>query len=92
MASIVLVYRDYWSGKDYAPYRNETHTLDDKEFGQLSELDGLFRMAGIKDGDEFTLTVTKTGNRPFGVRRVILQSPNKYGLETDEQMRNRLSE
>lgn len=80
---------NYWSG-NHSPYINRIHRLDGSEVSLSSLLEKLLNEAGIQDGDEFEITITRTGNRPFGNRRMILQEPYRYGLETMLQMRKRL--
>jgi hypothetical protein len=74
------VYVDFWSG-DHRPYCNVVRTVEDEEIGQMSNLSSLFQEAGLDDGDEFEITIRKTGNRPFGDRKVRLVEPHKYRRE-----------
>lgn len=91
LATMTGVYRHHWSG-NHAPYQDLVASpIDDKEHMQLSEFEPLFRMIGVTDGDEIEISVRKTGRRPFGDRRVILQRSGTYGPETDEQNQGRLN-
>ena len=84
-----FVYRDYWDG-EHNPYTDNIHDLKDEDICQLPRELRCLWPEDIKDGDEIEITITKTGNRPFGDRRIILQKPHTYGPETDEQMKKRL--
>ena len=90
-AKITRVYRDNWSG-DFRPYTNLLITADRPDQPeQVTPLEPLFAAAGVEDGDEIEIIVRKTGRRPFGERRVILQAANTYAPETDEQLAHRLA-
>ena len=62
-----FVYRDYWDG-EHNPYKGIIHNPNDDCIQNTDLLDSLFPN-GLKDGDEIEITITKTGNRPFGDRR-----------------------
>lgn len=84
-----FVYRDYWD-KEHNPYTDNLHNLKDEDLRYVDIFKSLWPK-DIKDGDEVEITITKTNNRPFGDRRIILQKPHIYGPETDEQMKERLN-
>lgn len=87
--SITLIRRAYWAGS-HAPYPWATVTQNGEQADYNEIISGLFKECEIDDGDEFIITINKTGNRPFGDRRVILQAAHTYGPETDDQMKRRL--
>lgn len=87
MAKYIMFH--YWSG-NHNPYTHCIHKTSGAAVSDSGLLERLLDEAGVQDGDEFEITVTRTGNRPFGNRRVILQEPHTYGLETMEQMKERL--
>lgn len=73
----VLVYTEYHSG-DHTPYTCMIRDRNDKDVGQFSELKSMFRDAGIDDGDEFEITIRRTGNRPFENTRIELVKAHTY--------------
>ena len=86
-----FVYRNYWDkGHKHNPYTDILHNSKDKDAGRYVDIFKSLWHEDLKDGDEVEITVMKTGNRPFGNRRIILQEPHIYGPETDEQMKERL--
>lgn len=89
-ASKKFVFRNYWAGNSDWPYRAVIHDLQDQHLAKQEALNPLFKSLGIQDGDEFEIIIKKTGRRPFGDRRFILQEPHIYGPETDEQIKERL--
>ncbi len=79
-----LTVLDYWWDNN-RPYQNVPHDSDTAEkIDVFKLLDTLFEGAGVKDGDEVTITVTKTGRRPFGNRRMRLVAPHTYELDPPE--------
>jgi len=87
----LFVFRDYWDEKEsHRCYRNMIHNLSDENLC-LDDLLHHLCPTDLKDGDEVKITITKTGKRPFGDRRYILQEPHRYGPETDKQMEERLN-
>lgn len=88
VASKTLVRRSYWSG-NHSPYPWMVFS-GEAEQDKHNLFAELLASAGVNDGDEFIIIVEKTGNRPFGDRRIILQRAHEYGPETDEQMTDRL--
>lgn len=83
-AKLKLLLRDYWSG-DHRPYQGMAHTVEGVLLRQLPwEIFGkLLEQAGVKDGDVFELTIRKTGERPFGDRRIVYTKPHTYELEPE---------
>lgn len=76
-----LVATDYWSGSD-RPYRGVFHDRNtDERLDVWKTLHQLLESAGVTDGDEVEITVCKTGERPFGDRRVRLVAPHTYERE-----------
>lgn len=87
-----FVYRDYWNEEqNHNPYTDMIHDLNDRKVLQLNSALHHLYPDDLKDGDEIEITITKTGNRPFGDRRIVWQKAHTYGLETDEQMKERLN-
>lgn len=86
-----FVYRDYWD-KGHNPYTNNLHDLNDEDVCQLPRELHCLWPDDLKDGDEIEITITKTGSRPFGDRRIVLQRPHIYEPETDEQLAERVGE
>jgi hypothetical protein len=87
--NMIFVYHDYWA-ENHRPYRNLLYR-EDKLFSEMSKFSNSFEEIGVNDGDEVIISITKTGNRPHGDRRIILQEPHTYGFETDEQMKDRMN-
>lgn len=98
-SQIRLIRRDYFTPahkRDHASYVGmlfrhdgkviDTHNLLTGRWIDGKPVKGLFDLAEVGDGDEVEITFRKTGRRPFGDRRVILQRANYYGAETDAQM------
>ena len=82
--TLTATYREYWAGKD-RPYRNLIVDSETGEkMGQFSGLERLFVEAGVQDGDEVVIEVSKNGRRPFGERRVRLTAPHIYTLDPEE--------
>lgn len=77
-----------WAGEN-TPYNRMMYRGNAFAF-QASFFAHLFDQAGIQDGDEVEITVKRTGKRPYGERRIVLQEPHTYDFETDEQMKARL--
>lgn len=86
---IRLIKRDYWANGQN-PYRAMLHDHTDRAIDTTACRYDL--LADFNDGDEIEIIVRRTGKRPFGDRRYILQAPNRYDPETDEQMKARQSE
>lgn len=85
-----FVYRDYWNeDQSHRPYRDMMHNSNDDNVFQLNEALHDLYPDDLKDGDEIEITITKTGNRPFGDRRIVWQKAHIYDAETDEQMKER---
>jgi len=82
MSKHAYVFTDYHADGD-RPYRGILRRpSDDTEARFCNVIKSVCADAGIVDGDEFTITVTKTGRRPFGNRRVVLVSPHTYERES----------
>lgn len=80
--SIVLTV--YWSG-EHVSYRNKLHDgVTDEDLGQVQPrvLQELLEESGAVDGDEIEIVVRKTGQRPFGDRKVRLIRPHTYERES----------
>ncbi len=86
-AEATLVLTDYWSegGVGHRSYRGVWRTTDDAEADTNELHDRLCEEAGVQDGDEFEVTIKKTGRRPFGDRRVRYVRPHTYERETEEE-------
>lgn len=70
-------------------YRAMLHdATTDKPLDDRKLLDEALRAAGVVDGDEITITVTKTGRRPFGDRRVRYARPHSYEREPEDKERS----
>lgn len=82
-----FVRRDYWS-EGNRPYQNVRHDEHDQPVNSTMTDDEMCQH--VADGDEFEITIRRTGRRPFGDRRYVLQKAHEYGPETDRQMRARL--
>lgn len=72
----IYVYRDYFSG-DHRPYQGMIHDDEDVKVDKHSLLFDMCRYLGIQDGDEFEITIRKTGNRPFSTRWQLV-APSIY--------------
>jgi hypothetical protein len=65
-ANAKFILRHYWDKEmKHMPYQNMVHNLKDKEVFQMSELENLLKAANVEDGDEFEITIRRTGRRPF---------------------------
>jgi hypothetical protein len=83
------VVTDYWDA-DYAhrPYTSALHTPGtDGHMDRAAALHDAIEAAGAVDGDEIEIIVRKTGNRPFGNRRMRLTRPHTYEREEREPLR-----
>lgn len=70
------VYRDYFSG-EHRPYQAMLHDDEDTKVDKHAMIFDMCRYLGIQDGDEFEITIRKTGNRPFNTRWQLV-APNIY--------------
>lgn len=78
MYTFKFVVTDYWSA-DHRPYRSIPHSSrGDKALDAHELLCKAIEAAGAVDGDEVEVTITPTGRRPFGERKVRLVSPHTY--------------
>lgn len=96
--SVTLSVFDHWardrSDNGHRPYRNLIYDAAGEE--QICQfragtLEDLLRAAGVQSGDEFELTIRRTGRRPKGERRHFLHKPHEYRLETPEECAERLA-
>jgi len=86
-----FVLTDYWNERrDHRPYRNHLHEpKTDELVSDQSALEAAINEAGAIDGDEIEIIVRKTGNRPFGDRKVVLAEPHVYRREKKAQRRRK---
>lgn len=81
-----LVLADFWDkGHGHRPYRGVLRTSGDREASAGDVVRDLCVRAGVHDGDEFEISVQRTGRRPFGDRRMHWVSPHTYERETLEE-------
>lgn len=77
----------YWgqsggAGKPHVmSYRHMAHDASDAYVQPVKLLPELLERANVRDGDEFTITVQKTGQRPFGDRRYVWTAEGEYARE-----------
>ena len=72
---------DFYSG-NHRPYRNILRgSVTDEQLSKIDVLDTLILESGAIDGDEIEITVRRTGQRPFGDRKVRLVKPHTYERE-----------
>ncbi len=83
------VVTDYWDkGCAHRPYTSVLHTPGtDGHVDRAAALRDAIEAAGAVDGDEIEIIVRKTGNRPFGNRRMRLVRPHTYEREEHEPLR-----
>lgn len=80
----------YWgqsggAGKPHVmSYRHMPHDASDAYVQPVRLLPELLERANVRDGDEFTVTVQKTGRRPFGDRRYVWTAEGEYAREPAE--------
>jgi hypothetical protein len=87
-AGIRVVLTDYWDNS-HRPYRSVLHDPVTDERLSPSEIIGLLATkAGAADGDEIAVSVTRTGKRPFGGRKVRLVRPNTYERDRERKAAN----
>jgi hypothetical protein len=83
-----LVKRRYYTSEFCTGGPSHIHDLSDKEKDIQTLVENL--TASLKDGEEFQILIQKTGNRPFGNRR-ITKHPNGHFLpETEQEAQTRL--
>ncbi len=80
-------YLEYWDTQEtHRPYRNMvamTQSEKVEDHRQIDALRELFQEAGLQSGEEFLISIRKTGNRPFGDRRVRLVAPHTYRMDAE---------
>lgn len=77
-------------GRGHRPYRLVLHhPVTDVPMETVDAVMTAMTIADVRDGDEIRIVVVKTGKRPFGDRRVVLQAPHTYVRETDAQQKAR---
>jgi len=82
-----LVLTEYWSGS-HRTYSNMLRDGDtDEDLGQIRSdvLCELIAESGVVDGDEIEITICRTGQRPFGDRKVKLTKPHLTKPHTYER-------
>lgn len=76
---------DWHMSDTYAPFRGELHDQTDNPVTTRHAIAEAMDRAGIVDGDEILITVTKTGARPYGDRRYVLVRTGVYEREPEKK-------
>ena len=88
-ASAKLSVNHYWNSDfSHTPYMYQL--FEDGQETDLSEMvESMLSSIDAEDGDEFEITITKTGKRPFGNRKMFLFQPHGYRRETIKECAKR---
>jgi hypothetical protein len=77
-----FVVTDYWSDAGERPYSSVLHNVrTDRAADFVDVLKRAVERVHARDGDEIEVTITKTGKRPFGNRKVRLIGPHTFERE-----------
>ena len=90
--STKLAFSHYWNSDfTHTPYM---HVMFDPETKQEVSLDSIVEkmldLTDAQEGDEFEITISKTGQRPFGDRRMFLFKAHNYRRETKAECAKRI--
>ena len=90
--------RDYWmvmpDGRlvPMPDIRGCIHEPEEDRVASLNSMVAMLDEAGVNDGDEFEILITRTGHRPHGDRRFVMDRWGETRPETDEECLKRIED